>query len=140
MPISAANIVRARTNVERDVVSGFDGLLSPQPSADPAFVIELKGSGLGEELAVATSESVVVVPWVYKCVHTGPFLGVQPTYISFDLRGATFVKADSPDIEEWLYHRFVDYLCALHEIGISTNVRPALSPEEYLVWDEARTQ
>jgi hypothetical protein len=140
MPISPTNIAQARTNVERDVVGGFDGLLSPSPSADPPFQIELKGSDLAGGLAVATSDSVVVVPWVYKCVHTGPFLGVQPTFIEFELRGATFVNAESPNVEEWLYHRFVDYLCALHEIGISTNVRPALSPEEYLVWDEARTQ
>ena len=145
MPISDTTIDLAKQRVERDIRDGFAERLSPSADADPVFTIELEESvalgypGLAEADAVATSESVVVVPWVYHCVHTGPFLEIPPTFVSFDLRGTTFVNVglgDNP--ATWILHRFVDFLCALHHIGVYTSVRPALNVQDYLRWDEAR--
>ena len=95
MPISAATINLAKQRVESDIRNGFAERLSPSPVADPVFTIELEESpdpelgyaGLAEADAVATSESVVVVPWVYRCVHTGTFMEIPPTFVPFDLRG-----------------------------------------------------
>ena len=56
----------------------------------------------------------------------------------FELRGATFVDVRDPDPDCWIYYRFIDYLCALHHIGVQTIARPALTPPEYLAWADAR--
>jgi hypothetical protein len=138
MPIDAEIIDLAKELVRDDVLGGFDGVLSPDPDNDPVFSIELEESGVDESDAVAASDSIVVVPWVYRCVHTGTFLDIPPTYIHFALRGATFVSIAADDSEEWIYHRFVDFLCALHHIGVSTSARPALNVAEYLEWDAER--
>jgi hypothetical protein len=139
MPIEPAVIETAKAHVQDDVVAGFDGILTPDPGLESTFSINLAGSSLAEVQVVAASEaSVVVVPWVYSCVHTGTFLDIPATYIHFDLRGATFVNVGPSNPNDWMYHRFVDFLCALHHIGVYTSVRPALTVPEYLHWDEQR--
>jgi hypothetical protein len=134
MPIDAAAIALAIERVEQDVVGGFDDILTPDGAG--AFAIDLDESGLTPTEVVATSEVVVVVPWVFRCVHTGTFIGVQATFVHFDLRGTTVVHVGSAetDPDEWTYHRYIDFLCALHHMGISTGVRPALTPDEFLEW------
>jgi hypothetical protein len=142
MPISPGVIETVKNRVQSDVVSGLSSSFTADDRADamnPAFSITLTGpEDLAEGDIVAASESFVAVPWAYACVHTGPFLDVPPTYIRFRLHGTTFVHAAAPDPDDWTYYRFIDFLCALYNIGISTNVRPALTADEYLAWDEAR--
>jgi len=134
MPIDAATIALAIARVEQDVVNGFDGALTPAGSG--AFELDLDESGLTSTEVVATSEVVIVMPWVFRCVHTGPFIGVQATFVHFDLRGTTFVHVGSgeTDPDDWRYHRYIDFLCALHHMGISTGVRPALTAPEFMEW------
>jgi hypothetical protein len=138
MPIEPEVIDLAKASVHDDVVAGFDGILTPDPDLESAFSINLTGSDLEEVNVVGASDSVVVVPWSFNCVHTGTFLDIPATYIHFELRGATFVHVGPSDPNDWTYHRFVDFLCALHHIGVYTSVRPALTVPEYLQWDEAR--
>jgi hypothetical protein len=130
----------AKAAVREDIVEGLSDYLSPDPDVDPAevFAIDLTDSGLEEADVVATSETLVVIPWAYQCVHTGPFLEIPPTYVRFELRGATFVNVADEDPDRWPHYRFIDYLCALHHIGVQTIVRPALTPPEYLGWAAAR--
>ncbi len=142
MPISPAIIVVVKNRVQSDVISGLSSSFTADDRADamtPVFSITLAGpEDLEEGDVVAASESFVAVPWADACVHTGPFLEIQPTYVRFQLHGTTFVHAAAPDPDDWIYYRFIDFLCALYNIGVSTNVRPALTGDEYLAWDEAR--
>jgi hypothetical protein len=126
-------INQAVANVRQDVVSGFARALTP---IDDDFRVELGGGhGLDSvDAVVAANDAVVAVPWTFPCVHTGEFLGIAPTYISFELRGTTFVDARGA-ADNWEYHRFVDYLGALHAIGVSTISRPVLTPDEYENWE-----
>ena len=146
MPIDDSELIETvMKNVRRDVISGFDDALSAD--GDDAFSIALEPTTLEENLVVATSDAVIVVPWIYRCVHTGVFLDVPPTFVHFELRGATVVnlrlfddgiKPNEDGERPYLYHRFVDFLCALHHIGVSTSVRPALEPKDFLNWQEAQ--
>jgi|SRR5882724_942587 hypothetical protein len=142
MPISPGVIETVKNRVESDVVDGLRYSFTVDDSADamnPAFSIRLNGpDDLEEADVIAASESFVAVPWVYACVHTGPFLDVQPTYIRFQLHGTTFVHAAAPDAADWTFYRYIDFLCALYNLGVSTSVRPALTAAEYLAWDAAR--
>ena len=52
------------------------------------------------------------------------FLEIPPTYVRFELRGATFVNVGDDDAEQWVYNRYVDFLCALHHMGVSTYCPP----------------
>jgi hypothetical protein len=133
MPIDQQTIDLAKDRVRDDILGGFEGILSADGNS--AFSIDLKDSGLDDTDVVAASESVVVVPWRYRCVHTGTFLEIPPTYVRFELTGTTFVNVG---LDTWVFHRFIDFLCALHHIGVSTSVRPALDGEEYRQWNEDR--
>jgi hypothetical protein len=142
MPISPAVIETVKNRVQSDVIDGLSSSFTVDDSSDamnPAFSITLAGpDDLAEADVIAASETFVAVPWVFACVHTGPFLDVQPTYIRFQLHGTTFVHAAAPDAGDWIFYRFIDFLGALYDLGISTSVRPALTADEYLAWDAAR--
>jgi hypothetical protein len=132
MPIDDSIVDIAKAIVENDIRGGFDGVLDATGSS--AFVFELEDGGLASEDVIATSDSVVVVPWAFHCTHRGSFLGVPATFVELDLRGATFVHVNGEDSDRWILYRYVDYVGALHQMGVSTVQRPVLSPEEYANW------
>jgi hypothetical protein len=119
---------KAIEQVERDVRKCFERQLTPQEPAP--FAVELHGSDLTRTQAYATSDLLVAVPWRFRCTHTGPFLNIPPTYLSLELRGTTFVDIRK-DTDAWTYYRYVDFVGALHQIGASTDVRPALSDVDF---------
>lgn len=133
MPIDSATIATAIDRVRMDIMGGFDGILDPIGGLG-AFSVDLNDSPLASNDIIATSEIVVVVPWVYRCKHTGTFLNVPATYVEFGLLGTTFVHVAAGDPDAWTFYRYIDYLCALHHMGVSTSVRPALGTDEYLEW------
>lgn len=117
--------------VAADIAGGFEGVFS-----SGEFRRELHGSDLDENEVFATAKELVAVPWVYRCRHIGDFLGVPPTFIEIELRGATFVRVVSPDPKEWDYFRYIDYVGALHQLGVTTTSRPALTVDEFENWAE----
>jgi hypothetical protein len=123
---------RALKSVEHDLIAGFEGVLEPCE-----FSRDLHGAQLEHEQLFATSEHLVVVPWVFRAVHVGELLGVPPTFVEIELRGTTFVHASAKDPSEWAYYRYVDYLGALHQLGVTVS-RPALTSDEYSVWKDRR--
>jgi len=132
MPFDVEIVAKALAGIEDDVRTGFGEMLAPR---DPdAFARELHGADLDPEAVFATSEHFVVTPWVYRCTHVREFLGVPPTFVDLDLRGTTFAHACATDSEEWEYYRDVDDGGALHQLGVSTTARPALTPDEFNVW------
>jgi hypothetical protein len=138
MPIKPTTIAAVKSAVYDDVVEGLGASLTPDPTVTTPFSINLMDSELLEPDIVAASDSVVAVPWSFSCVHTGYFLDIPPTFVAFELRGATFVTAVAEDPGKWIYNRFIDYLCALHHIGVQSTVRPALTAADYVNWDQLR--
>jgi hypothetical protein len=133
MPQDEAIIESALALVERDIREGFEGTLDAE--GPNAFVIGLHGATLDVTELVAPSDSAVVpVPWTFRCRHNGMFLGIPATLIEMDLRGTTFVLPRGDDAEQWMLFRYIDYLSVLHQMGVSTSVRPALTQEEYENW------
>jgi hypothetical protein len=132
-PLEPNVIEQASRSVEADVVEGFAGMVTSR-----GFSPELHESGLDANDALATSDHLVVVPWVYRCTHTGDFLGVPPTYIELELRGTTFVHACAASRDGWEYYRYIDFIGALQQLGVATTSRPALSGDEFDNWDRNR--
>jgi hypothetical protein len=132
MPVDDDRVRDAVERVLTDVPLAFEDQLSPpDPGAAPDVRIDLHDAlDLEEGQMYASSDAVVVVPWVYSCAHTGYFLGVPPTRMPLELRGATFVDVRNAERDEWMYHRYVDFLGALNQIGVSVSVRPALTEEQ----------
>jgi hypothetical protein len=118
-------IVRAKQRVQSDIEEGLRAMVSTRDDApfsiglDPANLDD--SSPLDEDDAIATSDTLVVVPWRYPCTHTGTFLDIPPTFVDFELRGTTFINIRT---EPWTYYRYIDFIGALHQIGVSTNGRP----------------
>jgi hypothetical protein len=134
MPQDQTVIDRAIQLVQDDIVDGFKGVLN-EIDDDEFFVIELGDSHLGVAELVAPSDAAVVpVPWRFRCKHEARFLGVPATFVTLDLRGTTFVFPTGDDDSQWLLYRYVDYLGALHQMGVSTGPRAALTPDQYEVW------
>ena len=132
-PLEDDVLQQALRNIQVDIAEGFEGMLSAR-----GFNRDLNGAELTENEVFATSDHLVVVPWIYRCTHTGDFLGVPPTYVDLELRGTTFVHACASDPEEWDYYRYIDFIGALQQLGVTTTSRPALTEEEYGNWLERR--
>jgi SnoaL-like polyketide cyclase len=133
MPITPSTIAEVLKEVRDDVIQGYADALEPRGGSE-GFAMGLEGSGLAAEESFATSDDLVAVPWTYACTQTGPFLDIQATQVDLVLRGVTFVQVITDNPANWWYYRYVDYLGALHQLGVSTSVRPALSPDEYQNW------
>jgi hypothetical protein len=135
MPLDNPTITDALLAIEQDLRRGFDGVLAPR---EPAFERSLNGvEDMPAEKLVATAEQLVVVPWLYRCTHVGNFLGVPPTYFDLDLRGTTFIDVRGVS-DLWTCYRYIDFIGALHQMGISTTSRPAFTPDQLKVWRSRR--
>src|SRR5262245_45785920 len=132
MPITSTQFADALDMIQDDIKGGFDGVLDANGSS--AFQFELDEAPLASGDVIATTESVVIAPWVFRCTHSGTFLGVPATFVELELRGTTFVHVNSEESGNWLLYRYIDYLGALHQMGASTVTRPALMPDEYENW------
>ena len=131
MPITSTQRDTALGFIQDDIVGGFDGVLD---ATGPGFAFELDEAGLASDDVIALSESVVVAPWVFHCTHRDTFLGIPPTFVELELRGTTFVHVNSEDDQKWLLYRYIDFIGALNQMGVSTVARPALMPDEFRVF------
>jgi hypothetical protein len=119
----------AKKLVRSDIVGGLEGALSSR--ADAPFAFGLHDCPLDDETTFATSEQLVVVPWRYPCTHTGTFLDIPATGVDFELRGATFVDVRAEHEGDWTYYRYIDFIGALHQLGVPTVARPIVTtPDE----------
>jgi hypothetical protein len=118
-------IEQAKERVQYDVEEGFREVLSSR--TDARFIFGLHDSDLDDETTFATSDQLVVLPWRYPCTHTGNFLDIAPTEIDFELRGTTFVDIRDDAVSTWTYYRYVDFLGALHQLGVPTVARPVVT-------------
>lgn len=135
MPIDLLVLGSVLEAVGEDVIRGYRKSLSPLGGSD-AFSIGLEESDLEPMQSFAQSDQLVAVPWRYECTHTGTFLEIPATHVALQLQGVTFVRVHDDNRESWEFHRYVDYLGALQQIGVSMSVRPALSEKEYNNWVE----
>jgi hypothetical protein len=116
---------QAKEQVQFDVEESFKGILESR--IDAPFAFGLHESDLNDATAFATSEELVVVPWRYPCTHTGTFLDIPATELDLVLRGTTFVDIRDDAVDAWTYYRYVDYLGALHQLGVPTVARPVVT-------------
>jgi SnoaL-like polyketide cyclase len=137
MPLDPGVVAKVLERFKDDVQAVFAEGLSPA-SDDPITIGLVKAEPTGneptEQQAVAVSDAVVAVPWTYDCTHTGIFLGIPPTFIRLQLSGTTFIDPREQNVHNWTYYRYVDFIGALHQLGVQTSVRPALTSEQYLNW------
>jgi hypothetical protein len=129
MPLSDEIITNARNNVAQDIHDSFSKYIQPSPTGE--FAVELPGVQLAERDVIVASESVVAVPWVFRGEHVDVFLSVPATGLPIELRGATFVDVSSGKESDWTYSRFIDYLGALHQLGVTGVSRPAFGPDYF---------
>jgi hypothetical protein len=118
-------VEQAKERVQFDVEEGFKGLLSAR--TDAQFAFGLHDSDLDDDTAFATSDQLVVLPWRFPCTHTGTFLDIPATELDLELRGTTFVDIRDDAESTWTYYRYVDYLGALHQLGVPTVARPVVT-------------
>jgi hypothetical protein len=116
---------QAKKLVQHDVEEGFRQALTSR--GDAPFAFGLHDSELNDATTFATSDELVVLPWRYPCTHTGMFLNIPPTEVDLELRGTTFVDIRYDDESTWTYYRYIDYIGALHQIGVPTVARPIVT-------------
>jgi hypothetical protein len=130
MPFSEKILSTAATQVGQDIDQFFRKFFRPEPDGG-AFTIEIPGVEISAAELLASSSSVVAVPWRYHGVHVESFLGVPATGRTVDLQGATFVLMKSEDENDWAYVRYIDYLGMLNQLGVSMDSRPAFMPADF---------
>src|SRR5690242_1041258 len=112
MPLDDNTIETAIQNVQIDVEGGFEGVLTALTDGFQVGLVDF-----ADAQAVTSSDLVVTVPWSYRCTHTGRFLEIDPTFVELELRGITAVQVDG-ESDDWRYHRYIDFLGAVHQIGV----------------------
>jgi hypothetical protein len=117
-------VEQAKERVQFDIEQGFIAGLTSR--SDARFAFGLHDSDLEDATTFATSEQLVVLPWRYPCTHTGTFLDIPATEIDFELRGTTVVDIRA-EVGTWTYYRYIDYLGALHQLGVPTVARPVVT-------------
>ncbi|MDQ1508515.1 MAG: SnoaL-like polyketide cyclase [Actinomycetota bacterium] len=125
MPRGDDYVDQAKALVRSDVEDGFKEMLSSR--ADAPFAFGLHESDLDDASTFATSEQLVVLPWRYPCTHSGTFLDIPATGVELELRGTTFVDIREDADSYWIYYRYIDFIGALHQIGVPTVARPVAS-------------
>jgi hypothetical protein len=132
MPLADEILDLAATNVGTDISSYFGKYF--EPVLNP-FTVELPGVDVAPRELLVSSNALVAVPWAYKGTHVDTFLGVAATGILITLRGATFVDtsagSDKEHADSWTYSRYIDYLGALHQLGVTATSRPAFMPDDF---------
>src|SRR5262245_20475376 len=115
----------AKERVQVDVEDGFKGMLIAR--AGEPFTFGLHDSPLDDATTFGTSDELVVLPWRFPCTHVGTFLDIPPTELDLELRGTTFVDIREDDLTAWRYYRYIDYIGALHQLGVPTVARRVLA-------------
>jgi len=118
------NFEQALESVRKDIGKGIAEVFEPN-GASPVSV--------PEELArvlEGTEAAVVAVPWVYRCVHTGDFQNLVPTYREIEMHGVTFVNY-SQDENNPVFHRYVDWLGVVNQLGLEVSWRVPIEEEQY---------
>jgi hypothetical protein len=75
-----------------------------------------------EDESVANGR-VGVVGWTWRGVDTIGFQGYKPTGAVVEVRGVTVVEFDAED-GATLFHRYVDWLDVIGQLGLSVSGRP----------------
>jgi hypothetical protein len=120
--------------VRADVQESFEHVLERNRRS---FVPRFHESDDDLRPLVSDAQRVAAVPWEFDCVHVGTFLGIPATFLELTLRGATFVNfAAGEDPNTWGFRRYIDYLGALNQLGVSGIQRPVLTDEQYETWVE----
>ena len=101
--------------VERDVTEGLSELFAPREG----FRVAERFAHV-EPMSNGTHTSVV---WEYSAVHTGDFQGIRPTGQEIVVSGVTIVDTSGG---EPAFHRYIDWVGVLAQLGVSTTGRPAL--------------
>jgi hypothetical protein len=115
---------KAKEQVQLDIQNGFLEILASRD--DAPFFFGLHECDLDAQQAIATADVLVAVPWKYPCTHVGTFMNIPATGVDFVLHGTTFVDVRGSE-DSWIYYRYIDYIGALHQLGVSTEVRPVVA-------------
>jgi hypothetical protein len=97
-----------------DVESG----LGPFFEATDGFSVPTQ---FGMEPPITNGQMTAVV-WQYAGRHSAEFQGVPATDRVVTIRGTTVVDHSGP---EPLFHRYVDWLDVMAQLGLTANMRPA---------------
>jgi hypothetical protein len=122
------------SQVVDDLRAGLGDWLRQEGDDSPAVRIELAEADASPEEVVTASDGFVALPWTCTGQHVGPLLGVPATFLPLEVRGITVVDT-RPDREAWRYHRSIDFLSVLHQLGVGVG-RPALEADDFVAWFE----
>jgi hypothetical protein len=112
----------ARERVERDVVKGLGDTFAP--IGDPAISVQ---HDYRERMG---DSEVVPVGWIYRCRHSGDFQGLFPTNRELEIHGMTVVDY-TRDRERPMFHRYVDWLGVITQLGLSVSWRIPVTEDEH---------
>lgn len=110
--------------VADDVTAGLGGVFEPT-----------EGGGLmpldsfGPLDAPIASDTHAALPWQWQGAHVGEIAGIPATGTDVVLRGVTIIDRSGDDV---LFHRFIDWLDVLQQLGAVLVGRPVVATTEGL--------
>ena len=112
----------ARELVQRDVEAGIGSWLVAADDIDRRGFRVLEPFD-DESAPLQNDGGTVVVPWAWVGRHEAEAMGFRPTGLTIEVRGVTIVSdADGGPT----FSRFVDWVSALADMGVSLSTRGVL--------------
>jgi hypothetical protein len=118
MPTQKAKLLsQAVELVAEDVAGGLEKYFTPTKGFSvPATA---------KALPPISDGHYTVVSWEYRAKHTSEFQGIKATQNNVVIRGLTVVDHEASGGP--LYHRHVDWLDLMSQLGVSSTQRPAVA-------------
>ena len=111
--------------VADDVAAGLGGVFQPTEGGGLMPLDSLESLG-----APIASDTHAALPWQWQGTHVGEIAGIPPTgREDVVVRGVTIVDRTGDDI---LFHRFIDWLDVLQQLGAVLVGRPVVASTEGL--------
>jgi hypothetical protein len=114
--------------VRDDVLAALAEIFEPRGDETEMFGVREELEVEGEEQEVISNGTLVAVPWVYRCRHTGDFQGLFPTGRDLRIDGVTLVDRSHG---EALFYRYIDWAGVISQLGLMVSARVPVTEEEY---------
>lgn len=114
----------AQRDVREDIAAGIGTIFGPYEDSKVRVPDELDGPINHQE------GDVITVPWIYEAEHNGDFQGLLPTFRLIEVHGVTVVNY-SKDAEKPTFHRYVDWLGVVNQLGLVVSWRVPVDEPQY---------
>ena len=110
--------------IRDDITSALQGMFGTRVDFSEEPVIVNPQLDDGEQPA----QNLAPVPWIYRCVHDGNFMGLFRTGKELEIHGVTYFDNR---VGRQVLHRYIDWLGVVNQLGLDVSWRVPVDEDQY---------